>query len=88
MKLCPQCSHSPLPFVMVFTLSLVISFVTWLMIGLSSIDPLSRYLAAGVVFIAVGTTLLHYVLSCLKRHCRHQHHAQDDDGARRLGRSA
>jgi len=24
-----------------------------------------------VFFLAVGATLLHYVISCMKRHCRH-----------------
>jgi hypothetical protein len=71
MKLCPKCNHSPWPFVMVLAIAGVIAFITWLILGLSVRDQLPRLAAAGLVFLAVGGTLLHYVLTCLKRHCRH-----------------
>ncbi|EGV20349.1 hypothetical protein [Thiocapsa marina] len=71
MKLCPKCSRSPLPFVMVLLISTVLAFITWLVLGLSQVEPTARLAAAAAVFLAVGGTLLHYVISCLKRHCRH-----------------
>ncbi|MBK1646534.1 hypothetical protein CKO25_18165 [Thiocapsa imhoffii] len=73
MKLCPKCSRSPLPFVMILLISSVLAYITWLMLGLSQIAPMPRLAAGAAVFIGIGTTLLHYVISCLKRHCRHDH---------------
>jgi len=72
MKLCPKCDHSPLPFLMVFVIATVSAFVTWLTLGLSQVPPLPRAAAGALAFVVVGGALLHYVLSCLKRHCRHQ----------------
>jgi hypothetical protein len=46
-------------------------------LGLSQVEPVARMATGAAVFLAVGGTLLHYVVSCLKRHCRHdqeQHH--------------
>lgn len=73
MKLCPKCSRSPLPFFMVLLISSVLAFITWLVLGLSQVESVARLAAGAAVFLAVGGTLLHYVLSCLKRHCRHDH---------------
>ena len=71
MRLCPKCSRSLWPFVMVLAIASVTAFLTWLTLGLSLSDPLPRLGAAGLAFLTVGGTLLHYVLSCLRRHCRH-----------------
>lgn len=81
MKLCPKCSRSPLPFVMVLLISSVLAFITWLILGLSQVESIARLAAGAGVFLAVGATLVHYVLGCLKRHCRHgpdhaHHHRQ------------
>ncbi|NCA71152.1 MAG: hypothetical protein EOM91_13815 [Sphingobacteriia bacterium] len=73
MKLCPKCSRSPYPFFMVFMIASVLAFTTWLMLGLSRFDVIPRAALTAVVFIAVGVTLLHYVIGCLRRHCRHDH---------------
>ncbi|MFB1487852.1 MULTISPECIES: hypothetical protein [unclassified Thiocapsa] len=80
MKLCPKCSRSPLPFVMVSLISSVLAFITWLVLGLSQVEPTVRLAAGAAVFLAVGATLLHYVISCLKRHCRHDHERQTVHG--------
>ncbi|CRI66374.1 conserved exported hypothetical protein [Thiocapsa sp. KS1] len=80
MKLCPKCSRSPLPFVMVLLISSVLAFITWLVLGLSQIEPTLRLAAGAAVFLAVGGTLLHYVIGCLKRHCRHDHAHQPAPG--------
>ena len=71
MKLCPKCNHSPLPFLMVFVVASVSAFVTWLTVGLSITQPTPRAAASALAFVVVGWALLHYVLSCLRRHCRH-----------------
>jgi len=73
MKLCPKCNHSPLPFAMIFVIAAVTGFTTWLVLGISVDDPGPRLVTSVVAALAVGGTLLHYVLSCLKRHCRHDH---------------
>ncbi|MGE5155109.1 MAG: hypothetical protein ACM3ST_13975 [Bdellovibrio bacteriovorus] len=71
MKLCPKCGRSPWPFVMVVLVASVTAFVTWITLGLTVDEPAPRLAASALVFLAVGGTLLHYVLACLKRHCRH-----------------
>lgn len=71
MKLCPKCGRSPWPFVMVLLIASVTSFVTWVTLGLSIDETAPRALASAIVFLAVGGTMLHYVLTCLRRHCRH-----------------
>ncbi len=72
MKLCPKCDHSPLPFLMVFIIATLGAFMTWLTLGLSVPDLLPRVAASALTFVAVGATLLHYIFSCLKRHCTHK----------------
>jgi hypothetical protein len=72
MKLCPKCDHSPLPFLMAFVIAAVCGFVTWLTLGLTVTDPVTRAAISAAAFVVVGATILHYVLSCLRRHCRHQ----------------
>ncbi|MBK1719545.1 hypothetical protein [Thiocystis violacea] len=73
MSLCPKCGRSPWPFVMILAITAVIAFLTWLILGLSMVEPVQRLGVALVVFLGVGGTLLHYVVGCLKRHCRHGH---------------
>ncbi len=71
MKLCPKCTSSLLPFVMIAVIAGVIGFVTWLTLGLSDWGHWQRLGAAGAVTVAVAATLRHYVISCMRRHCRH-----------------
>lgn len=72
MNICPKCNGSPWPFVLVFAIASIAGFATWLTLGLSVPEPAIRAAAAALAFLIVGGTLLHYVLSCLKRHCNHQ----------------
>ena len=72
MKLCPKCNHSPLPFLMAFVIATVSAFVTWLTLGLSGLTTVPRAGITALAFAVVGATLVHYILSCLRRHCRHQ----------------
>lgn len=73
MKLCPKCSQSRWPFVVALGMAAFIAAMTWLMLGLAAMDAWQRALIAVTVFLGVGITLVHYVLSCLRRHCRHGH---------------
>lgn len=72
MKFCSECNHSPLPYLMVALIATIVGFVTWLTLGLSTYEPLIRLAVGIAVFLAVGGTLLHYVSSCIQRHCQHQ----------------
>jgi len=56
---------------MVFFIDAVIAFLTWLMLGFAGADPLEAAIGTALVFVAVGATLVHYVLGCMRRHCRH-----------------
>jgi hypothetical protein len=80
MKICPKCNGSPWPFILVFAIASVAGFTTWLTLGLSLPDMPIRVGAGVLAFLTVGATLLHYVLSCLKRHC---HHGEEERLARR-----
>lgn len=82
MKLCPKCSNSPWPFVMVAMLAGVITFLTWLMLGFAQAVPLARTLGSAAVFVGVGLTLTQYVLTCLRRHCPHRHQGDSDCSSR------
>jgi hypothetical protein len=46
-------------------------FLTWLMLSLSSVEGVIRLVSSAAVFVGVASTLAHYVVSCMKRHCRH-----------------
>jgi hypothetical protein len=71
MKFCSECRVSPWPFALVTAIAGVIAFLTWLMTGLSQPEPMMRLGATLAVFVAVEGTLVHYVMSCIRRHCRH-----------------
>jgi hypothetical protein len=71
MKLCPQCNGSPWPFVMVLFITSLLAFVTWLTLTFAGADPVQAAVGTAVAFVAVGATMLHYVLACMKRHCHH-----------------
>ena len=71
MKLCPKCVKSPLPFFMVFFIAGIGAYLTWLTLTYSQAAMTERIVGTVIVFAAVGGTVLHYVLSCMKRHCRH-----------------
>lgn len=72
MRLCSECRNTPWPFVLVTTIAVVVGFLTWLTMGLSEPEPMFRIGVTAAVFVAVEGTLVHYVISCIQRHCRHQ----------------
>jgi hypothetical protein len=74
MKLCSDCRRTPWPFLFALFIAGVTAFLTWLMLSLSPFDTTERALVTGVVFVAASATLIHYVLSCMRRHCRHDGH--------------
>jgi len=72
MKFCSECHVSPWPFALVTVIAAVIAFLTWLITGLSQPEPMVRLGAGLAMFVAVEGTLVHYVISCIRRHCRHR----------------
>ena len=71
MRLCPKCSSSLLPFVMVFFIAGVSAYVTGLTLAYSQWGLVQLIAGSVAAFLAVAATLAHYVISCMKRHCRH-----------------
>lgn len=71
MKLCSECRRTPWPFLMVFFVSSVSAFLTWLTLSYSQFGEVERLAGSVGVFLAVGGTLLHYVMACMRRHCHH-----------------
>jgi hypothetical protein len=56
---------------MVLFIAALSTFVTWLTLTYSQFGLVERIAASGLVFLGVGGTLVHYVISCMRRHCRH-----------------
>jgi len=56
---------------MVLFLAGVGSFITWLTLTYSQVEAIERLGGTLFAFVAIGGTLTHYVLSCMRRHCRH-----------------
>jgi hypothetical protein len=56
---------------MVFLVAGVSAFLTWLTLTYSEFGTMELVTATSAVFLAVAGTLLHYVFSCMRRHCRH-----------------
>lgn len=81
MKLCKTCFASPWPFVLMTVIASMTAFVTWLTLGLSQTEPQLRLAVGVIAFVAVEATLVHYVISCMRRHCRH--HGSTTAGRRR-----
>jgi hypothetical protein len=50
----------------------VSAYMTWLTLTYSQAGTNARILGTAIAFVAVGGTVLHYMISCLKRHCRHR----------------
>jgi hypothetical protein len=42
-----------------------------LMLSFAEFDALEQLIGSAIMFIAAGGTLIHYVMSCMRRHCRH-----------------
>jgi high-affinity Fe2+/Pb2+ permease len=74
MKLCPKCRKTPWPFLFALFIAAFTGFLTWVVLLYSQIDTAERILWSGVVFVAAAATLVHYVVSCMRRHCRHDRH--------------
>lgn len=84
MKFCTECDNSPLPYLMVALIATIVGLMTWLTLGLSDYEPLVRIGGSVLVFLAVGGTLLHYVVSCIQRHCQHKQRYARTPSTRRV----
>jgi len=79
MKLCNECRKTPWPFAFALFISSVTGFLTWLMLSFGGFNETEQLIGSAAVFFASAATLTHYVLSCMKRHCRQDgchHHSQ------------
>ncbi len=76
MKLCSECRKTPWPFAFALFISGITAFLTWLMLSFSGFNETEQLIGSALVFLAAAATLMHYVMSCMKRHCRHdgRHH--------------
>jgi hypothetical protein len=74
MKLCTQCRKTPWPFLFALFIASVSAFLTWLMLSFAAFDATGQLIGSVLMFIAAATTLIHYVISCMKRHCKHDKH--------------
>lgn len=74
-SLCPQCRNSPWPYLMVLFLAGFSAFLTWLIATFANLAVPERFIASLLAFLVVGGGLLAYVISCMRRHCRHAHHS-------------
>lgn len=72
MKLCTKCRKNVWPYGMVILVAGVAGYLTWLTLVLSDVGITERAIASGGVFLAVGGTLVHYVIACMRRHCHHE----------------
>ena len=75
MKLCQDCRRTPLPYAIAAVIAAFISFLTWFMLAFAGVSPdVNRWWTLGS-FVAVYALLIAYMLSCMRRHCGHDHHA-------------
>lgn len=74
--LCPQCRASPWPFLVVLFLATLTAFLTWLITTFANLSFKQCILASLLMFLGVTAGLLAYVISCIRRHCRHGHPLQ------------
>lgn len=58
---------------MVALFAAILTFLTWLVLSFSQAEPVTRVAGSAAVFVSVGLALTQYVLTCLRRHCRHRH---------------
>ncbi len=76
MKLCSECRKTPWHLAFAFFISGITAFLTWLMLSFSGFSETEQLIGSAMIFLAAAATLSHYVLSCMKRHCRHDEHHQ------------
>lgn len=68
---CTRCCQERWPYALVVVLAGIVAYLTWLVLEFTDSDKTVQIVGSISAFIAVGATLLHYVITCLKRHCRH-----------------
>ena len=75
MKLCADCRKTPWPYVIALFIAGFTAFLTWLTLASAGINPNeNRWWTAGM-FLGVFGLIMTYMLSCMRRHCRHDNHA-------------
>lgn len=74
MKFCSRCHKTLWPFLFAVFIAGVAAFLTWLTLVYSQFNTTTSMVLSGVMFVGASVILIHYMLSCIKRHCRHDHH--------------
>lgn len=74
MGLCSECNKKIWPYAIVLLVATFAAFLTWLTLSASGAVAETVSWFTGVAFVVVGGVLLSYMLCCLRRHCRHDHH--------------
>jgi hypothetical protein len=74
MSFCSQCRKTLWPFLFALFIAGVAAFLTWLTLLYSQLDTTTRLVFSGAMFVGASVILIHYMLSCMKRHCRHDNH--------------
>ena len=75
MKLCGQCRRKPWPYLLAMVISMFVAFLTSLTLGAAGLTPEAIRLWTACVFVGVVAMLLGYMVVCMRRHCREDHHA-------------
>jgi cytosine/uracil/thiamine/allantoin permease len=75
MKLCGQCRKKPWPYLIAMGIAVFVAFLTSLTLGVSGIAPDANRLWTAGVFVGVIALLLGYMVVCMRRHCREDHHS-------------
>lgn len=80
MRICKQSWYVIWPYLIAVFIAGFAAFLTWLTLGYSEFDETERIIGAIGMFLIVGATLSHYMMSCMERHCynSYKHHAPND----------
>ncbi|QIK37086.1 hypothetical protein GWK36_02670 [Caldichromatium japonicum] len=71
MSLCAKCSNPLWPFLLASIIAGVITYLTWLVLGLTPLSFGQRLSGALTTFVVSEAALFAYVIQCLQRHCQH-----------------
>jgi hypothetical protein len=79
-KLCGHCIKRPWPFLVVLFVTAVPTFLVWMTLRGKDLATEMVYSWTALTFAIVGSVMLTYVVTCLRRHCSHEHSASPERG--------
>jgi hypothetical protein len=71
MSICGECAKTVWPYFIVVFISGIVAFLTWLTLSAAGIEPKLVVWLTGGAFFGAFALLLSYIISCMRRHCRH-----------------